>query len=419
MRFLHTADWHLGQLFYEYDRTAEHEAFLAWLLDTIGAERADALLVAGDIFDHANPSAASQKQLYRFLSEARRRHPQLNLVLIAGNHDSPGRMEAPSPLLAAFDVTVVGQVARRDDGSIDTGRLCVPLRDGSGEVAAWCLAIPFLRSADLPSAGAELAAAPTNDHYAAGVARLYHAVLAAALSRREPDQAIVALTHCHVEGGALSAESERAVVAGGLDAISRHVFDPRLAYVALGHLHCPQTMAGDERLRYSGSPLPLSFSEIDYPHQVVCVDLDSDRVAGVREIRVPRFVDILRLSEEPAPTNDVLAALEAIDLPEVEAGRRPYLEVRVRLDGPEPGLRARIDEALAAKPVRLARIETSYAHAAAEPGAVRAASLDDLARLTPADVFKQLYRDRFADDAPVELLSAFGELLRVAEAEGR
>src|SRR4051812_14445721 len=119
MRLLHTSDWHLGQSLHNFERHHEHQHFLAWLLDTIVTEQADALLIAGDIFDNANPSAASQKQLYRFLQQARERVPHLNLVVIAGNHDSPGRLEAPGPLLEAHGTRVVGSVQRKADGEID------------------------------------------------------------------------------------------------------------------------------------------------------------------------------------------------------------------------------------------------------------------------------------------------------------
>ncbi|UUZ48068.1 exonuclease subunit SbcD [Massilia sp. B-10] len=98
MRLIHTSDWHLGQTLHNYERAYEHQCFLDWLTDTVVAEQADALLIAGDVFDTANPSASAQKQLYRFLQQVRA--PQLDIVIIMlSNHDSPGRLEAPGPLL--------------------------------------------------------------------------------------------------------------------------------------------------------------------------------------------------------------------------------------------------------------------------------------------------------------------------------
>ncbi len=100
VKLLHTSDWHLGQSLNQFDRSFEHAQFLAWLLDTLVAEQVDALLIAGDVFDSSNPSAASQSQLYYFLTEARKRLPRLNIVMTAGNHDAPARLEAPAPFLA-------------------------------------------------------------------------------------------------------------------------------------------------------------------------------------------------------------------------------------------------------------------------------------------------------------------------------
>ena len=137
---MHTSDWHLGQSFHNYDRTYEHQCFLDWLLNRLETDQVDVLLVSGDVYDNANPSAAAQKQLYRFLQNARQRVPHLNVVMIAGNHDSPGRLEAPSPSLSFFDTTVVGQVPRKFNGKIDLDRLVTPLRDRAGAVGAWCLA---------------------------------------------------------------------------------------------------------------------------------------------------------------------------------------------------------------------------------------------------------------------------------------
>ena len=262
MRFLHTSDWHLGQTLHHFERGYEHQCFLDWLLDTISAEQVDALLIAGDIFDNANPSAASQKQFYRFLRQAKNRAPDLNIVIIAGNHDSPGRLEAPGPLLQALDIAVVGHIARDANGEIDLERLVAPLTDRNGNIAAWCLAIPFLRPGDVPRIDPEAEAAGA-DLYLNGIALLYRQALQLALAKRQPGQAILALGHCHMVGGEISAESERRILIGGTDALSSSIFDPAIAYAALGHLHLAQMVGKQPHLRYCGSPLPMSFSEMN------------------------------------------------------------------------------------------------------------------------------------------------------------
>jgi exonuclease SbcD len=122
MRLLHTSDWHLGQTLHNFERHYEHQRFLDWLLDTIVAEQADALLIAGDIFDNANPSAARKSSCIVSCNRPERA-PRLDIVVIAGNHDSPGRLEAPGPLLEAHGTGWSARRARDADGEIDLEQL--------------------------------------------------------------------------------------------------------------------------------------------------------------------------------------------------------------------------------------------------------------------------------------------------------
>ena len=403
MKILHTSDWHLGQSLNQFDRSFEHTQFLEWLLNTLESEQIDALLIAGDVFDNTNPSAASQTQLYQFLTQARRRVPHLGIVMTAGNHDSPGRLEAPAPFLSLFDACVVGQIGRTTDG-VDFNRIVVPVKNHTGQVGAWCIAMPFLRPSDVPRI--EGAADP----YMAGIEALYARAYEFAVNKRCAGQAIIALGHCHITGGKVSEDSERRIVIGGAEALSVNVFDPGIAYVALGHLHLAQKVGGDETRRYCGSPLPMSFSEMDYKHQVVMVELEGDKVTTTREIKIPRSVELLRVPKQAAPLTDVLAALEALNLPDVQQEQWPYLQVRVQLSQPEPGLRAQVEAALADKPVRLVRIETTNVHTGSSTP-MPEVSIDELSNLKPADYFEKLYQHRYGDAPPNEIMVAFTELL--------
>ncbi|WP_036168439.1 exonuclease SbcCD subunit D C-terminal domain-containing protein [Massilia sp. 9096] len=415
MRLLHTSDWHLGQTLHNFERTYEHGRFLDWLLDTIVAERADALLIAGDVFDNSNPSAASQRQLYRFLREAQARSPGLDIVIIAGNHDSPGRLEAPGPLLEAHGTRVVGHVVRDADGTIDLERFLVPLSGRDGAVKAWCVAIPFLRPGDVPrvpqAQGAQGApGGDVFDAYLHGIALLYSQAYALARSKATNGEAILAMGHCHMVGGDSSPDSERRIVIGGTEALPASMFDPSIAYAALGHLHLAQRVGKQEHLRYCGSPLPLSFAEVNYQHQVLRIDLDGSRASAITPLPVPRAVDLLRVPASPAPLKQAIAELVGLDLPERPLHEQPYLEVRVLLDGPEPGLRAQVEAALEGKPVRLAKIEPTRRVQTA-PGIEPALSLDQLAQLQPDDIFRRLWQQRFGEGAPDDQMAAFAELL--------
>jgi len=423
MRLLHTSDWHLGQTLHNFDRIHEHQCFLDWLVDTLDAERIDVLLIAGDIFDNANPSSAAHRQLYRFLQQARSRVPHLQVVVIAGNHDSAGRLEAPTPLLEAYGTIVVGNVLRSSDGEIDLDRLLVPLHDRTGKVAAWCLAVPFLRPGDVPrlraAAGDAASDEPGLDPYLQGTTRLYRQAYALAHERATDGQAIIAMGHCHMVDGQASLDSERRIVIGGTEALPSSMFDPGIAYAALGHLHLAQKVGGRENVRYSGSPFPLSFSEVNYQHQVLRIDLEGEHAVAITPLFVPRAVALLRVPAKPAPLDEALAALEALELdPDLPQHAWPFLEVRVLLDGPEPGLRARIEAALAGKPVRLAKIEPTRKHVAVDDTAL-ALSLDQLAQLQPDDVFRRLWQQKYGAEAPPEQIASFAELFHAAEGEPR
>lgn len=407
MRLLHTSDWHLGQTLHQFERSYEHECFLAWLLDTLEQEAIDGLLIAGDVFDSTNPSAAAQNLLYRFLTEARRRVPHLSIVMTAGNHDSPGRLEAPAPFLSLLDAKVVGHIGR-DDSGIRLEEIVTPLKNREGNVVAWCIAMPFLRPADVPRI--EGAADP----YMAGIEALYRQAFEAAQTLRKSGQSIIALGHCHITGSKTSEDSERRIVIGGSEALPVNVFDASIAYVALGHLHLAQRIGDDPTRRYSGSPLPMSFSELHYPHQVVVFDLEGESAANIRDIRVPRSIDLLKIPAVPASLEMVTDALSALPLPERPEAEWPYLLVRVQLTQPEPTLRAQIEAALVGKPVRLARIETSYARGDGTTVAP-AVSIDELNSLEPSDFFERLYRHRYSTAVPSELMTAFNELVHTTQ----
>ena len=150
IRILHTADWHLGQTFFGYDRTGEHEVFLNWLAEEIRQKEIDALIIAGDVFDVSNPSAASQSMYYQFIYRVTVENPNLQIVIVAGNHDSAARLEAPLPLLQAMRTEVRGVVRKLEGGEIDYDYLIVELKNRKGEVELLCMAVPFLRQGDYP-----------------------------------------------------------------------------------------------------------------------------------------------------------------------------------------------------------------------------------------------------------------------------
>ncbi|MDD3256087.1 MAG: exonuclease SbcCD subunit D C-terminal domain-containing protein [Parabacteroides sp.] len=408
LKIIHTADWHLGQSFFGYDRQPEHTAFLKWLAETVSDRQIDVLLIAGDVFDVANPSASAQRQFYHFLKEINLANPGLQVVVVAGNHDSAARLEAPNPLLEELGIAVVGVVKRNEAGEIDFNSLLLPLRHRDGSVQAYCMAVPFLRQGDYPPTDQK-----DQNTYVAGVERMYRGLYEFAMEKAGTELPLVAMGHLHVLGAELSDDdrSER-VIMGGLESVTSDSFPRELAYTALGHIHKAQKVGGREEVRYSGSPLPMSFSETNYRHQVVLVTLDGRTPASIEPLIIPQTVALIRVPKVPVPPALVLEALRALpDKPKTDSACAfaPFLEVRVLLTEPAPGFRNEVEEVLANKFVRLVSIVPSYPKQAGNTEE-RVLSIHDLQQIDPLDMIKRTYESKYANALPESLERLFREV---------
>ncbi|NNA66104.1 exonuclease SbcCD subunit D C-terminal domain-containing protein [Pseudomonas gessardii] len=409
MRLFHTSDWHLGQNLHGQERDFEHACFLDWLLGQLKQHSPDVLLIAGDIFDTVNPPLRAQERLYDFIINAHEQNPDLTIVMIAGNHDSGSRIELPAPLMRRLRTHALGRVLWLDDGQLDVERLLIALPDKTGAVAGWCLALPFLRPA-------EVTGALLGDDYLKGIGQVHERLIAAANAKRQPGQALVAISHAHMAGGSVSEDSERSLIIGNAEALPASLFDASVSYVALGHLHKPQRVNGEERLRYCGSPIPLSFSEISYQHQILDVQLEGATLVSVESRLIPRAVHLQRLDAAPlAEILQQLAQLPDVDLL-ADTQRQPWLEVRVRLDEPQPDLRQQVENALLGKAVRLVRIAAEYAGSGArqEHGEEPLIELD---QLTPQELFSRAWQESYGSDVDEQTLKDFAVLLHDVQHE--
>lgn len=406
MRLLHTSDWHLGQDFYRHDRHAEHKSFLDWLIRTLESEAIDVLLLSGDVFDTSNPPASAQRLFYDFIRKAHEQCKGLHTVVVAGNHDSPGRIEAPAQLLSEFNVSVVGRVSYENKKCTSQLPFILPLRRRNAEhVEAVCVALPFLRSADLQAEQAGCS-------YSDGVLQVYQQACAQARELYGAERPLIAMGHMHARGGTTSEQSERRLVIGGEEAVALGTLSHEFAYVALGHLHLAQAVGGHEHIRYSGSPLPLSFSEINYPHQVVRIDISSNR-ASIHKIPVPRCVEMLRVPAAPQVLSVVLEELEKLNLQPRPLEQRPYLEVPIIRDQPLPELRAKLEETLKDVPVRLTRIVFSKPEQEEKiERAAPLAGLDTLRTVNPVSVLERLHEKKFSQPMSEQMRQTFSEAVR-------
>ena len=417
IRILHTADWHLGQTFFGYDRVEEHVHFLQWLARELKENKIDVLLVAGDVFDVSNPSAASQRMFYHFIRQVTEENPKLQLVVVAGNHDAAARLEAPVPLLQEMRTEIRG-IVRKHEGEIDYDHLIVELKNSEGEVEALCLAVPFLRQGDYP------VVATDGNPYAEGVKELYVRLQERALQRRKDGQALVAVGHLQATGSEIAERdfSERTII-GGLECVSPDTFTEQIAYTALGHIHKSQRVSGRENVRYAGSPLPMSFAEREYHHGVVIVTLAEGWAVEIEKREYVPLVGLLSVPRGKAATpEEVLEELAHLPLASEEAeGEQterslhfPYLEIKVLLTEPEPMLRQQIEEAIADKAVRLARIVSVYRQAEENTleEEVLAAGLQEM---NPLQIVKATFENTYQSEMPEELERLFQQAMREAE----
>ncbi|MFH1115186.1 MAG: exonuclease SbcCD subunit D [Pseudomonadota bacterium] len=253
MRFIHTADWHLGRLMHGVHLTDDQAHVLDQLVDLIDETKPDALLISGDIYDRAVPPPEAVALLDDFLSRVVRGLGR-PVLLIAGNHDSARRLEFGSKMLAEQGLHVFGSVTRDISP--------VLLSDHAGPVRFY--AVPFAEPALVR---AEFSCESVHDHDSA-----WRAVREAMLAGQTSGSRAVIVAHAFVTG-AVESESERPLSVGGADMVDSSCFAD-FDYAALGHLHRPQSV-GVDHVRYAGSLLKYSFSEVDHHKSVTLVEMDA------------------------------------------------------------------------------------------------------------------------------------------------
>lgn len=410
-RLLHTADWHLGHSLHGLDREAEHSQALDAILAIIERERVDAVIVSGDIYHVANPPVSAQKAFFEFIRAMSGRAPATELIVIAGNHDSGARLELPLSLGVGERARILGAPPRSREGP-DPAAAVLGLRDSAGAARAALVALPYPRPGDL------FGFDETEGHLQSSrPVREYLVRAAAAAQAAYPDLPLIVAGHLHVQGGQVSRDSERAILIGGEEAIPLSDFPEAADYVALGHLHRPQTLRGRPLAAYSGSPIPLSMDEAAYAQSVALVSFDTSgpgrAKVEIERIALPRARGFLRVPKKGAAALDTvekeLEALAARLADDADAAERPpFLEVAVALDAPEPDLRRRVEAALGDAPARLVRIRRESP--GRNSGGEAAESAPAPAPPTPEEAFALLYEARHDGAPPADLAAAFRQL---------
>ena len=320
IRVFHTSDWHLGRLLHEQTRDAEYDAFLAWLLEAIEREKIDVLLIAGDIFDTSNPTHAAQQRYYEFCTKLSRtccRHA----VITSGNHDSTSFIDVPSDLLYCLNVHVIGQPRFGVGKSGDPADEVVVLKDAQGNDELIVAAVPFLSDGDVRFSSDGEDTQTKEQKMIAGVSAHYRAVAEAAERIRAGREIpVIGMGHLYVDGGIHTEDDGvRVTYIGMLGGVGASVFPAAFDYVALGHLHVPQSVGGSDRIRYSGSPLAMGFGEAGQQKSLCKIEFEG-KTASVSLCEIPCFHRMARIAGDKPEIEQQIRAL-------IEGGEATYISV--------------------------------------------------------------------------------------------
>lgn len=402
MRLLHTSDWHLGQHFMAKSRQAEHQALIDWLLGQVEAHAVDAVLMAGDIFDTGTPPSYA-RALYSQLV-VRLHGAGVALLLLAGNHDSVATLGESRALLACLSSTVIAAAGQPEAQVVVLPKRAAP--GAQSEAGCVVCAIPFIRARDVLQSQAGQSADDKQHALQLAIQAHYRAVFDAASARRTALELelgrklpLIATGHLATVGASTS-ESVREIYVGTLNAFPASAFPP-VDYIALGHIHQPQTVGGLDHIRYCGSPIPLSFDEARQQKQVLLVDLDASGLQTITPLAVPRFQVLASVIGNLAALAEAIRAAALEGTPE----RPVWLDVTVAEDDYLADLPARIEALTAGLPVEVLRMRRQRGNEAARLAAQANETLDEL---TPHDVFdRRLAQEALTPDLQRELRTRY------------
>jgi len=402
MRVLHTSDWHLGRSLYGRKRYDEFAEFLEWLAKTVEKEKVDALLVAGDVFHTSIPSNRAQELYYRFLcrvSTSCCRH----VVVIAGNHYSPSFLNAPKELLRALNVYVVGSITENL-----TDEVIVLYKDEQPE--AIVCAVPYLRDKDIRTVEPGETIDNKNAKLIEGLRKHYADVCYIAeqkISEFSQDGhvgiPIIAMGHLFTaDGKTVDGDGVRELYVGSLAYISEKAFPSSIDYLALGHLHIPQTVGRTEHIRYCGSPIPMGYGEATQKKKVVLIEFISTS-PNIQEIDVPCFQPLIRIAGE---MNDIYIKLKKLKKEKSNA----WLEIEYTGNEIISNLRDIIYETLAGSDMEIRRIKNKQV---IERTISNIAENETLTDLNEFNVFSH-YLDAYnvSNEERDELITSYKEIVK-------
>ncbi|WP_166384692.1 exonuclease subunit SbcD [Polaribacter sp. 11A2H] len=286
MKILHTADWHLGHRLHEQSQLEEQSLFLSWIETYIIEQKIDILLISGDIFDSGSPSNQSLEMYYSFLVKLNGTTCK-SIIITGGNHDSPGTLNAPKHILDALSIKVVGKATENIEDEVFE----IEINNEKVIIAA----VPYLRDGDIRRAVAGETFDELTDKYKTALINHYATAAEQCKLINTGNVPVIAMGHLFATGGTIS-DSEQNIYVGTLGHIGAEDFPTYFDYVALGHLHRVQIIGGNDKIRYSGSPNILSFSEINYDKKIIILSVENNKICDIKDEVIPKFRTFYKLT---------------------------------------------------------------------------------------------------------------------------
>lgn len=285
MKFLHTADWHLGKVLHHHSLKEEMALFFDWLEATLISEEVNVLLVSGDIFDISNPASEYRRMYYQLV--ARLMNKVDTIIITGGNHDSAAMLDAPSDLMEALNIYVIGSI---DPDNLE--KEIIPLYKDE-LLQAIVLAVPYPRDRDVRAFVSSQSSSANDEDLRRGILHHYKELVALAREKYSDKVPIIAMGHLFIQGVQIS-DSEREIRVGNLSGIDYMELLEMIDYMALGHIHRPQSIDHAKKIRYSGSPIALSFSE-QKDEKTVIIGHITDNIIQTARLRIPSFRKLITL----------------------------------------------------------------------------------------------------------------------------
>ncbi|MBI6255927.1 exonuclease subunit SbcD [Proteus mirabilis] len=405
MRIIHTSDWHLGQYFFTKTRAQEHQQFLDWLLEQIREQQVNAVIVAGDIFDTGSPPSYARELYNRFVVAIR--DTQCQLIILGGNHDSVATLNESKSLLACLNTTVIANV------HTETPQAPIILYQKNHTPGALLCAIPYLRPRDMINSKSGQSGADKQGALKEAIADYYQRQYQAALDLRKQlnvNIPIIATGHLTTIGASVS-DSVREIYIGTLEAFNATLFPP-FDYIALGHIHRPQRVNKSGHIRYSGSPIPLSFDESAQQKSVCLIDFEQDKLAEMTLLPIPEFQLLRTLS---GSLQEIATQLEKLATQYNEMDTTIWLDIEVSTQDYLSDIQNRIQE-LTQSPLFEVIV---LRRARKQHQALMQNEKETLTELTVYDVFeRRLAQHQFeTEEDKTRLTTLFKQAVEMAEQE--